>query len=705
MPNCSAPAGFDDPLEARRLDALYDYEILDTASDARLDRLAALAAELLDVPIALISLVDEDRQWFKARVGLEDVGLEAGETPRAWAFCDETIRGDAPLVVADATADARFADNPLVTGRPYIRFYAGAPLITPSGERIGALCVIDQKPRQLSAAQRRRLSSLAATVVDLMESHRLARVLERREKRLALAELTQMAQIRYGRAFEASLNEVYLFDADSLRIVAANSGARQNLGYGSDEILRLTPLDLLDGLEPEQLERLLEPLRSGRRRSIRFVRAQRRKDGSRYPAELTLELDRGGERPLFVALVQDVTAKQAQERELGGALALTQSILDACQEAITTFVPVPDARGEVVDFRCLQANAAACRLHVEFFGDLVGVRLLQLWPAWRDSTVFEVLRRVVAQREPATIEHHYADGRADAWYKLSAAPAGEGGLTLVVSDISERKQHERALQRSNEALEQFAAGVAHDLQTPLGQIAGFAALLERHLDAAGGVPAKARETLGCIAQAAENMSHLVSGLLDYARLGTLTVDPEPVDLQEIVDHCLEEFAAELADAEVTVSPLPEVPGNATLLRQVFQNLIGNAVKYRSADPLALSIHAERSGAVLRIAVEDNGIGIEPRHAERIFEVFRRLHGTDSAYPGLGMGLALCKTIVEAHRGRIWLDVDPHAPRAGGGRSGGSRFLLELPLAAPSTPRRSGGGQVLSLHGRGRTGTA
>lgn len=128
--------------EASRLAALRRYEILDTGSEEAFDRIVELAAAMFDVPIALISLVDEDRQWFKAKVG-----IDATQTPRSWAFCDHAIRDGDALVVADARDDERFANNPLVTGDPNIRFYAGAVIETAEGDGLGTVCVIDRKPR------------------------------------------------------------------------------------------------------------------------------------------------------------------------------------------------------------------------------------------------------------------------------------------------------------------------------------------------------------------------------------------------------------------------------------------------------------------------------------------------------------------------------------------------------------------------------
>jgi len=148
--------------EARRLATLHGLRVLDSEPDPSIDAIAASAAALCDVPIALVTLVDRDRQWFKANSGLP----EATETARRIAFCNHAIRDDRVLVVNDALLDERFHDNPLVTAEPHLRFYAGAPLIAGNGERLGALCVLDRQPRELDANQIAALARLAAAVVD-----------------------------------------------------------------------------------------------------------------------------------------------------------------------------------------------------------------------------------------------------------------------------------------------------------------------------------------------------------------------------------------------------------------------------------------------------------------------------------------------------------------------------------------------------------
>jgi diguanylate cyclase (GGDEF)-like protein len=164
------PAAPLPPTEAERLQALRSYDILDTACETAFDDLASLAASLTGSPIALVSLVDENRQWFKARHG-----IDATETHRDLAFCAHAILDpDRPLVVPDATRDARFADNALVTSEPNIRFYAGAPLVNPEGHALGTLCVIDREPREMTEAQQRILMSLGRAVTTTMELRRTA---------------------------------------------------------------------------------------------------------------------------------------------------------------------------------------------------------------------------------------------------------------------------------------------------------------------------------------------------------------------------------------------------------------------------------------------------------------------------------------------------------------------------------------------------
>jgi GAF domain-containing protein len=155
--------------ETERLAALKAYHILDTGTEQSYDDITALAAHICKVPIAMISLVDEVRQWFKSRLGVAQQ-----QTPREVAFCAHAILQTGPFIIQDATKDRRVADSALVTGEPHIRFYAGIPLINPQGLALGTLCVIDHQPRRLSAAQQKALQALSRQVMALLELRRVS---------------------------------------------------------------------------------------------------------------------------------------------------------------------------------------------------------------------------------------------------------------------------------------------------------------------------------------------------------------------------------------------------------------------------------------------------------------------------------------------------------------------------------------------------
>ena len=171
------------PNERKRLNVLWQYDVLDTVPEEVFDELTELATRICEAPTALISLVDEDRQWFKSRVG-----VALTETSRDVSFCAHAIRHDGLFIIPDATKDSRFAGNPLVTSDPKIRFYAGAPLISPGGHALGTLCVIDTVPRDLRPEQKQALCVLARHVMTQLELRRHGRVLADARKAREAAE-------------------------------------------------------------------------------------------------------------------------------------------------------------------------------------------------------------------------------------------------------------------------------------------------------------------------------------------------------------------------------------------------------------------------------------------------------------------------------------------------------------------------------------
>jgi signal transduction histidine kinase len=245
------------------------------------------------------------------------------------------------------------------------------------------------------------------------------------------------------------------------------------------------------------------------------------------------------------------------------------------------------------------------------------------------------------------------------------------GLERSRAEVAQRTEE---LERSNEELDRFASVVSHDLQAPLATVSMYAQLLERrHGDSLG----DDRRIIDGICQATGQSRELIRDLLEYSKAGRGELRARPVDSNHLVSEVLEMLAAPIQDAGavVDVDELPGVTGDPANLRQVFQNLIGNAIKFCDDDP-HVSVTAERNGGVVRFAVADNGIGMDPKDAKEIFEPFHRLHG-GSHYPGTGIGLAVCERIVEHHGGRIWAESEPGQ---------GSTFRFELPASTATAQR-------------------
>ncbi|MFG1703961.1 ATP-binding protein [Nonomuraea sp. M3C6] len=241
----------------------------------------------------------------------------------------------------------------------------------------------------------------------------------------------------------------------------------------------------------------------------------------------------------------------------------------------------------------------------------------------------------------------------------------------IVSAWRETSDRAEELRRSNSELEQFAYVASHDLQEPLRKVASFTQMLEQRYGSE--LDERARQYIHYAVDGAKRMQLLINDLLDFSRVGRITGEKTPIETGAALDTALENLSATIEDTEATVTrdDLPKVTGNRLQLTQLFQNLIENAVKFRSEEPPRIHIGATRNGAMWEFSCSDNGIGVEPKYADRIFLIFQRLHARD-VYPGTGIGLALCRKIVEYHGGQLWLD--------GGTEGHGATFRWTLPAA-------------------------
>lgn len=287
--------------EEKRVEALVSYRLMDTPPEEDFDRLAGLASRLFDVPIVLVSLLASDRQFFKARVG-----FDVCETSREVSFCAHAIIQDDVLVIPDATKDPRFAFNPLVLGPPFICFYAGKPLVTPAGEKIGTVCLIDSKPRHaFTVEDRRNLSDIAALVMDRMEMRRLDHI-------------RSVSQARFENIAGTSPDAIICSNAEG-DITFWNRSAERLFGYSADEILNHTSEVIIPDSWLSIYEAEIERLRSGQRMELAdrtIVLSGLRKDGTEFPAEFSLSTWEEGKTTSVGAIVRDITERRQNEERL-----------------------------------------------------------------------------------------------------------------------------------------------------------------------------------------------------------------------------------------------------------------------------------------------------------------------------------------------------------------------------------------------------
>ena len=676
--------------EAARIDALRRHAILDTAPEEAFDDLTRLAAAICGAPIALVNFIDEDRLWCKAALG-----LGVTEMARDIAFCTHTILRPDVTVVPDLRADERFADNPLVIGDPFLRFYAGMPLITADGQALGTVCDLDYAPRQLNADQTEALRALARQAPAQLALRQTVSMLEQTIAARQQADDALRHQLAFTNAMTNSLGDgVYALDRDGC-LTFMNRAAEQLLGWTEAE-LRGKPMheaihyQRADGtLVPAEECPLLEVIQSGRT-ACSDEDVFTRKDGTIFPVSYTSSPMRMDDRVAGAVLMfRDLTEPtQTNER-----LRLLESVVVNANDAvlITEAEPV-DLPGP----RILYVNEAFTRMTGYTQDEVVGRTPRLLQGPGTDRAALDKIRQALKRWKSVRVElvNHHRDG-TPFWVELNIAPVAnaQGWYTHWVSvqrETTARRRTEEALQlatreaeSANLAKSDFLSRMSHELRTPLNAILGFAQLLE--MDALG---EEQQDSVEHILKAGRHLLTLINEVLDIARIeaGRLALSLEPVNVAEIV-----------REAHALISPLAagrtvHLDGDAAdnggdaggcdqyiladrqRIKQVLLNLLSNAVKYtRPGDTIVLACWEGAPGR-LRIAVRDTGPGIAADKLDRLFTPFERLGAEQTGVEGTGIGLALSMRLVEAMGGTIEVrsTVDPV--------DHGSVFTVELPLA-------------------------
>jgi PAS domain S-box-containing protein len=772
--------------EAQRLRALRAYQLLDSSEATAYEAFTNLARQITGCSMATISLVDEDRVWYKSRAG-----IDVREMPRDDSFSTHVVASGKLLVVQDAATDKRFRENPLVSGEQHVRFYAGIPLVAPGAYVIGALCVFNEQSIILSEAQLREFEMLGHALMTLLESRR---------RMLGL--------------FDAARADVFAVEAETQEIFFASRGASERLGYSTRELAGMPVFDVIPTLTQTVLREIVLRGRNGEE----IVREAylRRHDGTSYPVELRIDVvdEDGRERVHVIAF--DMTERRAQEREIAlllGAVnvagdvilvyevsAAGELVLAYANDAFTrqtgyareesigqelsffrkampdddgmrqvraalesgvptqaeiasyqkdgstywnqvTLHPVRSADGVVTHWisierditgevertatleeehdRLLALTRTARRLFTtldatnvvttvrEAIAQLLGAeaRLLavsedgacveveQLGAAdWNNSVLDPLVDKAVRQRIRVADEVHaravaYSGRFGDASYVLEIRPRSGRALrntdlfvfdliaeyfSVAVRNVSlynEVEERRSAVLELNQTKSDLITMLAHDFRGPLTSIVGFADLTSE----VGDVTDEQRDFLETIKGSAMQLSELATDTLTLSRLerNEVTLQLTETDLAELIGSVVTQ-QKDRRHVELTVEGNAHITGDEDRLRQVFTNLIDNAIKYTPSGPdPRIRISSDEDSVT--VVIRDFGIGIPAGEISRVFDRFSRAsNARKMRISGTGFGLFLAKQLVQLHGGTIAVDSEE-------GR--GSTFTVVLPRRA------------------------
>jgi len=637
--------------EARRLEALRQYQILDTPPEQVFDDLAFLAAQICGTAIAVINLIDSKRHWFKAKIG-----LDVQQMPRDIGFCPFCIEKGDSLVIPDTLADERYASASVVTSEPYVRFYAGVPLITPDGEAIGTVCIVDSQPRKITLEQLEALKAISRLIIRQLEIRR---------------NLAELASIKtdYKQAKEA-LHEsectlVSFFDSapmmmgtvelryDDIKHISDNAASAKFFGLTAEAMKNRFNSDM--GVPQKYIREWINYYRQAEktRSPVSFEYLHETGSAKKWLRATVSSIAACCSNPQrFAYVIEDITERKQAEQQIREQAAL----LDISTDAIV----VRDLSNKI-----LLWNKSAEKLYGWKAEEAMCLNISQLYDeSLRQQEIYQaVLSNGTWQGE---LQKHTKSGKQiiveSRWTLVRDEYQKAKSILVVDTDITQKKQLETQFLRAQrmESIGTLASGIAHDLNNMLSPILMSVPLLKAKLS-----DERSHKVLSIVENNAKRGASLVKQVLSFARgiEGDRTVFQLKHQICEMKQIMEQTFPKSITVAKEIQPDLWLICGDSTQIHQVLMNLCVNA---RDAMPNSgtLNISAKnifidenfarmhldaKVGSYILLSVADTGIGICQETLDRIFEPF---FTTKEFGKGTGLGLSTVMGIVKGHGGFI-----------------------------------------------------
>jgi len=647
--------------DRNRIEALLEYDILNTTSEEKFDNLAKLIAITCDVPIAVISFMDNKNQYFKACYGTDET-----ERLIEHSFCQHIVEYPNEVTeISNTHEDARVYQNPFVINTPNLLFYAGYPLFNAEGYLLGSICIHDFKVKKLNENRKESLKIIGNQIIELLEL-RKNKIILNKEKDTLLSQNKKTENI-------IDISGLGTWEWN-IKTNACNFNKEwaNMLGYELSELEPLSFQTWYDLLHPNELASASENVYKAfvkEDTSLNHVFRMRKKDGSYLWIQSkgkTIKRDINGKPLIIIGTHLNINRRKMAQLQL-------KRMNENIPAAVFRYVAYNNGTDKFLHYNKKLNQLYDLPKDLRLEGDNINLVWNKIHPD-DISIVQAAVEKSKNELSEYKVEYRIiCDDNSTKWLSANgsifSSNETETIWDTVVFDITKQYERNEKLMRlnkelnlkskeltlSNTDLEQFAYVASHDLQEPLRMITSFLTLLEKKYG--DELDDKAKTYIHYAVDGAKRMRAIILDLLNYSRVGKLKNKATEININDLVNEIItiNNRIIKHSNASIQLEALPTITSYTSELFQVFSNLIGNALKYQMPNKKpVITISSKDVKTHWEFSIEDNGIGLDEKYFEQVFVIFKRLHNKEK-YSGNGIGLAISKKIVNSLGGEIWIE--------------------------------------------------